>query len=435
MAVIAQCRLRQSWEMAQSLATACLLIACSTGAPVSTMSPNPAGESWTMYRGDLVRDGHPPGATLDDHAARRLRSAWRAHVGGAVDGTPAVTGGLVIAGGADGTLVALDSRSGRTVWSRNGLGAISGSPSDEGERVFVGTLTGFVHAFRTSDGSATWDWKGPPNAAIWASPVVHGGLVIVGVASPYGDKPLVPGRLYGLDQTTGQERWSTCIRAACAPGGGVWSTPAIDEQGNAFVGVGNPDDGVLAFDPATGKQRWLVSLYPDDDRDLDVGASPVIFQLAGREVVAQAAVEGLLAVIDASNGSIVWSRELVQGTAVHGLLASPAYDGRALYAASASPPKGLVALSAADGTELWRHVTDLPVYSAPAVGEGVVMFGTGAVFGDLKSGSLIVLSTTDGRVLWSIDMHSAVRSGPALAGDLVVVGDNAGDLIAFRPSG
>ncbi len=124
MAVIAQSRLRQSWEMAQSLAAACLLIACSTGAPVSTMSPNPAGESWTMYRGDLVRDGHPPGATLDDHAARRLRSAWRAHVGGAVDGTPAVTGGLVIAGGADGTLVALDSRSGRTVWSRNGLAVL-----------------------------------------------------------------------------------------------------------------------------------------------------------------------------------------------------------------------------------------------------------------------------------------------------------------------
>ena len=141
------------------------------------------------------------------------------------------------------------------------------------------------------------------------------------------------------------------------------------------------------------------------------------------------------AVIDASNGSIVWSRELVKGTAVHGLLASPAYDGRALYVASASPPTGIVALRPADGTELWRHVTDLPVYSAPAVGEGVLMFGTGAVFGDLKSGSLIVLSTTDGRVLWSIDMHSAVRSGPALAGDLVVVGDNAGDLIAFRPSG
>ena len=123
----------------------------------------------------------------------------------------------------------------------------------------------------------------------------------------------------------------------------------------------------------------------------------------------------------------------------NGTSMSTIYDGLGniipLAVSIPGPPTGIVALRPADGTELWRHVTDLPVYSAPAVGEGVVMFGTGAVFGDLKSGSLIVLSTTDGRVLWSIDMHSAVRSGPALAGDLVVVGDNAGDLIAFRPSG
>jgi hypothetical protein len=42
----------------------------------------------------------------------------------------------------------------------------------------------------------------------------------------------------------------------------------------------------------------------------------------------------------------------------------------------------------------------------------------------------------DGHQLWSYDTHSAVRSGPALAGaDLVVVGDYAGDVLAFRPNG
>lgn len=388
-----------------------------------------------MYRGDLARDGHPQSATLDARKAARLKVAWRAHVGGGVDGTPAVASGLAIAGTSDGTLVALDTGSGGTVWARHGLGAIAGSPSIAGGLVYAGTLTGRVYAFRLHGGAQVWDWKGPPNANVWASPVVFGELVIVGVASPYGDTPLVPGRLYGLDAATGRERWSLCVLTDCAPGAGVWSTPAIDERGNAFVGVGNPEDGMLAFDPTHGTKRWLASLYRDAGRDLDVGASPIVFELAGRVVVAQAAVEGLFAVLDASSGGIVWSRQLVTGSAVHGLLASPAYDGAALYAASASPPTGIFALKPADGTELWRHITDLPVYSAPAVGEGVLMFGTGAVFGDLKSGSLIALSTTDGRVVWSMDMHSAVRSGPALAGDLVVVGDTAGDLIAFRPSG
>jgi len=45
----------------------------------------------------------------------------------------------------------------------------------------------------------------------------------------------------------------------------------------------------------------------------------------------------------------------------------------------------------------------------------------------------LAVSASDGHVLWSRDVHSAVRSGPAIAGDLVVVGDNAGEVMAFRP--
>jgi len=388
-----------------------------------------------MYRGDLARDGHPPTAKLTDRTAPRLAIAWRAHLDGPVDGTPAVAAGMVIAGSAGGTLAAFDARTGATVWARHGLGAIAGSPTVAADRVYVGTLTGHVYARRLSSGDQLWDWKGPPNANVWASPVAYADLVIAGVASPYGDNPLVPGRLFGLDAATGRERWMMCVRPDCAAGGGVWSTPAIDASGRAFVGVGNPEDGLLAFDPSTGKRTWLASLYPDADRDLDIGASPVIFDLRGREVIAQAAVEGLLAVLDPATGDVVWSREIVKGSAVHGLIASPAFDGRLLYLGSASPPTGLFALDPSDGAVAWRRESDQPVYSAPAVGNGVVIFGSGAVFGDLHSGSILALSTADGHALWSYDAHSAVRSGPALAGDLVVAGDYAGELIAFRPAG
>ena len=388
-----------------------------------------------MYRGDLARDGHPPTATLTEQSAARLAIAWRADLIGAVDGTPAVAGGMVIAGSAGGTLAAFDARTGATVWARHGLGAIAGSPTVAADRVYVGTLTGHVHARRLSNGDGIWDWHAPPNVNVWASPVAYGDLVIAGMASPYGDNPLVPGRLFGLDAATGRERWMMCVRPDCAPGDGVWSTPAVDASGRAFVGVGNPEDGLLAFDPSTGKRTWLASLYPDTDRDLDIGASPAIFDLRGREVIAQAAVEGLLAVLDAATGDVVWSRDVVKGSAVHGLIASPAYDGQLLYVGSASPPTGMFALDPSDGTVAWRRETDQPVYSAPAVGNGVVVFGSGAVFGALHSGSILALSTADGHALWSYDTHSAVRSGPALAGDLVVAGDHAGELIAFRPAG
>ena len=199
------------------------------------------------------------------------------------------------------------------------------------------------------------------------------------------------------------------------------------------MGVGNPDDGVLAIDPLTGTPKWLTSLYPDSDRDLDVGATPVIFTLEAREVVAQATVEGMFAVLDATTGNVVWSKELVRGSAVHGLIASPAFDGTHIYTGSASPPTAMFALKPSDGSTAWRYDVADPIYSAPAVAKGVVIFGTGAVFGDLSTGSVVALSSSDGHRLWSYETHSAVRSGPGLAGDLVVVGDSAGDLLAFRP--
>jgi polyvinyl alcohol dehydrogenase (cytochrome) len=415
--------LRQSLEIA---VTVCLLAACGGGAP------GPVGPTWTEYRGDLARDGHPFRASLDAVAASSLTLAWRAQLDGAVDGTPVIANGMVVAGSAAGTLVALDAGSGHLKWAARGLGPISSSPTLGASDIYVTTLSGHAYAFDLK-GKRIWDWTGPPNAALWASPVAYRDEVIVGVAAPSGDQPLVAGRLVGLDASTGRLRWMTCILPDCAAGDGIWSTPAIDAGGTAFVGVGNPDDGVLAFDPLTGERKWLTTLYPDRDRDLDVGASPVVFMLKGREAIAQATVEGLFAVLDARSGDMLWSRELVMGSAVHGLLASPGYDGSALYVVSAGDPTGVIALNPNDGSVRWRHLTDLPVYSAPAVGDGVVVSGTGAVFGDVRQGSLEALSAIDGSVLWSYETNSAVRSGPALAGDLLVVGDYAGEVIAFHP--
>lgn len=412
---------------------ALLATACSTG---SQPPVRPVTAAWSMYRGDLGRDGREAAAdALTAAGAARLQPAWRTHLGGAVDGTPAVWEGKAFAGSAAGVVTAVDAASGRTVWSRRGLGPVAASVSVAGEDVIVATLTGTVDALRAADGGQVWSWQAPAPAAIWASPTVYAGLVIVGLASPYGDKPLVPGGLAALDAATGAVVWSMCIRSGCAPGDGVWSTPAINTQGVAFVGIGNPDDAVLAFAPLTGKRLWMASLYPDDQRDVDVGASPVVMTVGdGRQVVVQATVAGLLAMLEAETGVIVFSVQLVEGTAVHGLIASPAYDGANLYVPSASPPTGMSALYKEGGGVRWSVKTSLPVYSAPALGDGVVVFGTGGVFGDLGAGFIVALATADGRELWSYDTHSAVRGGPALAGDLVVVGDAAGDLLGFRVS-
>jgi outer membrane protein assembly factor BamB len=144
-------------------------------------------------------------------------------------------------------------------------------------------------------------------------------------------------------------------------------------------------------------------------------------------------VAGIMKMLDVRDGSLIWSVDLVEGSAVHGLLATAAYDGVNLYVPSASSPTGLYARKL-DGSDLWTLRTFQPVYSAPAAGDGVVIFGTGAVFGDLGVGLIIALAREDGNVLWSYDAHSSVRSSPVIVGSRVLVGDVAGDLLAFEPS-
>jgi len=190
---------------------------------------------------------------------------------------------------------------------------------------------------------------------------------------------------------------------------------------------------VLAFEVATGKPLWFTSFHPDADQDLDVGATPIVLQSAGREVIAVGSNAGVFKMLDAASGAVVWSRDLVKGSAVHGLLASPAYDGTNLYVPSAGMPVGIFALAGSDGKSRWMYDSGLPVYSAPAVGQGVLMLGIGEVFGNPNIGGMVALSTRDGSVLWLTDFHSAAFSGPAISGDTVLIGNSRGDLIAYRP--
>ena len=387
-----------------------------------------------MYRGDLARDGHPPGATLTAATAKRLKAAWQVEMSGGINGTPAVAGGVVVAASGGGVVAAYRLDTGARIWQVDGFGAISGSPAIAGSRVIVGSLNGHIYGLDLAGGKTLWDARAPGvQPAIWSSPTVSGQLVVTGVGSQYGDKPLEAGRVVAFDLATGHQVWELCVNAHCDAGDGIWSTPAIDAGGHGYVGVGNPDDAVLAFEVASGHGLWMTSFYSDAGRDLDVGATPIVLAIGGRDVVAVGSNAGVFKVLDAATGLVVWSRNLVSGSAVHGLLASPGYDGNSFYVPSAGVPVGLFALAAGDGRTQWSYDTGLPVYSAPAIGSGVLIFGTGDVFGDPNAGGVVALSSRDGSALWVTNLHSAVFSAPAMAGETVVIGDSRGDVIAYRP--
>lgn len=175
--------------------------------------------------------------------------------------------------------------------------------------MLAGTLSGRVDAVDERSGRLLWSWRAPGvEPAIWSSPVVYRSRVIVGIASQYGDTQQTAGRLVALDQATGRPLWDDCVRPACQAGGGIWSSLAVDGLDRGFVGVGNPDDAVLAVDTVTGRRFWETSLHPDEGRDLDVGATPVVLEEGGRERIAVGSTKGVMTLLDAASGRPVWSR-------------------------------------------------------------------------------------------------------------------------------
>ena len=419
-----------------ALLVACLLLVGCTPAAAPRGAPAvPVPRlDWPTFRGDLARDGHPSGATLTAAAAARLRMAWSVDLGEEVVGSPAVAGGVVVIGTLGGSLVALNTRLGAEVWRVKGLGPLVGSPSITAGKVVVGSSDSHLYAFDLENGTRVWDWRAPGDRpALWGGVAVFKGLLVVGLGAQLGMVPAQAGTLVALDPASGDQVWSSCMRAGCGVGDALTSAPAIDATGHLFVGLGAPDDALLAADVGIGRTAWQTQLYLDLERGLDVASTPVVLNLAGAEAVGVGGASGLFALFDAATGRLRWSRQVAVGSRGDGVAGSAGSDGDALFIPSAGTPAGIVALSAFDGHTIWEYRTAEPVFASPAVGAGILVVGTGSRFGSPARGTLVALSTRDGRLLWSVETGAAGLSSPAIVGESVYAADRTGVLSAFRP--
>jgi outer membrane protein assembly factor BamB len=109
------------------------------------------------------------------------RVAWE--FGGADEDTPflssvAVTDRLVILGGRDKRLHALDRSTGQEKWRFSAKGRIDSSPVIAGDRVFVGSADGNVYGIDRDRGVETWRFE--TGSAISASPSIGYGRLVIG---------------------------------------------------------------------------------------------------------------------------------------------------------------------------------------------------------------------------------------------------------------
>jgi outer membrane protein assembly factor BamB len=90
----------------------------------------------------------------------------------------AVRDDIVVVGGRDGRVHALDPKTGAVRWRFAARGKVDSSPVIAGERVYVGSAGGEIFALGLESGEAVWSFD--TGAPIIASPSVASGRVLIG---------------------------------------------------------------------------------------------------------------------------------------------------------------------------------------------------------------------------------------------------------------
>jgi outer membrane protein assembly factor BamB len=301
-----------------------------------------------------------------------------------------------------------------------------------------------------------------------------------------------PAAVYGIDLSTGQERWtlaraegpSTTPAVASVRGTAVllftegssssdaklravdladrrpaWASPfALGEQshsgvtvagGTAFVG----DDAghVFAVDLATGEERWSVLLSDGVQGPLTVADGTAYTVPQGRLAIGAAATPTVtatpspspspsgqvigeenrlsLVALSASSGEPSWVTPLPVGTFFTSL---PVEVGDSVYVAVTDGAFNgeLLATDAADGAVRWVHRGVGPVWqtSTPTAAGGAVYVADGR-------GGVWKFDPADGRRLFDFQFNEFIRrSSPVVVGGTALVGLGDGRLVAVDAS-
>ena len=447
---------------------------------------------------------------------------------------PVITADTVFVGAVSGPVFALDRDLGCVKWRYAAETPLRtpltlGRTGDR-DALFFGDVATFLHAVDAGTGELLWKRR---------VGLFDASMLTAGVAQ-YRERLFVPisafgvalaqnpeyecckshGAVRALDAATGEPLWTARMTPSAEKtyessagtqmwgpsGAAVWTTPTIDAQrGRVYVGTGENtstpatelSDAIVALDMETGAVAWSFQGTPadafnmacgyrkgpscpkEDGPDFDFGASPVLATLAdGTDVLVAGQKSGVVHLLDAATGKLLWQRRLSDGTVLGGVHWGIAVAGNRVVVPVSDPeipregytPRPAVhALDLATGEVLWTHRAERgcafegsPWAAGEAWPECSFHYGFSAAasatadlaFAGALDGTAYAFSLADGAILWSydtvrpyetvngVDAHGGAIDNPGIqvAGDMVFVqsgyalfGQMPGNvLLAFR---
>ena len=130
----------------------------------------------------------------------------------------------------------------------------------------------------------------------WASPYLYNGRIYYGIAS-FCDHPFVNGRMWGFNAQTGAVEQEVHFIPDDQKGGGIWTSPTVDEASGAwFVTTGSGDFyipysySMARLDPVTLQvvDAWQIPIAVQVF-DGDWGTTPTLFHDRDGKLMAGAA--------------------------------------------------------------------------------------------------------------------------------------------------
>ncbi|MGW2156777.1 outer membrane protein assembly factor BamB family protein [Nonomuraea sp. NPDC001699] len=322
---------------------------------------------------------------------------WSFPTDAAIRTEPVVTGGVVYASSADGTVSALDAATGAVRWRRQTGGPVGEDHVVAHGTVYAASRTGRLVALDAATGRPRWSRRiGDPVGL-----VVAAGRLYLWTRHPAWSSKA---ELVALDAASGRRLWSF------EPAGDLLAPKPVSAGDVVLTG---DDHGVMyALTPATGtvERRWR--LGGRHDRVLLRRSGATVYVVSG---------SGDVNAVDVASGEVRW-RSRIPGP----VSAPPVVTGGTVYLGD---DRGTThALDAATGERLWSFEArgDQPMYHwSVAVSDGLVH----------TVGRDCTLYALDrGRPRRRLPLPGGCGTGPVAAGGAVHVSGGDGTVYTLDPA-
>jgi outer membrane protein assembly factor BamB len=282
---------------------------------------------------------------------------WKFKTEGRISSSPTLYEDAIYFGSDDGNLYSVDQLTGSLNWKFDTKAHVRSTAAIANDIVYFLSHNGTFYALDAATGERKWSFDTGTAIAEndeWdyfdSSPEISDDVVYFGSSDD---------RLYALDAGSGAKLWSFEAEY------GIKSSPTSDDDSVYF---GDWGGYVYAVDKQSGQANWTIKT-DGSGYHVAIQAKPVV----SGDVLYVAARDFKLYALNASSGEVVWKEPKPAWVASPTLLDGTIYVGN-------SDGDFMEAVDAKSGQRKWVYDTASNVFSAPAISNGVLYFGSGDAY-------------------------------------------------------